>query len=123
MEAEYVAFTPGAKRALHFRRFLHAMGFLQTGPIVIHEDNKSAINLAYSPQIPQKSQHIHVRYHFIRGLVASNIVRFVYTATTEMVADLLTKTLPLGSMQRFTRKLLNVSSTPLVPKTLNPIFS
>jgi hypothetical protein len=115
MEAEYVALTPGAKRALHFRRFLHAMGFLQTGPIVIHEDNKSAINLAYSPQIPQKSQHIHVRYHFIRDLVASNIVRFVYTATNDMVADLLTKTLPLGPMQRFTRLLLNESSTPLVP--------
>lgn len=115
MEAEYVALTPGAKRALHFRRFLHAMGFSQTGPIVIHEDNKSAINLAHSPQIPRNSQHIHVRYHFIRDLVAAKIVRFVYTATADMVADLLTKTLPLGSMQRFTSMILNLSSTPLVP--------
>jgi hypothetical protein len=31
MEAEYVALTLGAKRAMHFRRLLHAMGFLQTG--------------------------------------------------------------------------------------------
>jgi hypothetical protein len=115
MEAEYVALTPGVKRALHFRRLLHAMGFPQTGPIVIHEDNKSAINLASSHQIPRNSQHIHVRYHFIRDLVASGIVRFVYTATVDMIADLLTKTLPLGPMQRFTRLILNLSSTPLVP--------
>jgi hypothetical protein len=115
MEAEYVALTPGVKRALHFRRLLHAMGFAQTGPIVIHEDNKSAINLAYSHQIPKNSQHIHVRYHFIRDLVASKIVRFVYTATVDMIVDFLTKTLPLGPMQRFTRLLLNLSSTPLVP--------
>jgi hypothetical protein len=114
MEAEYVALTPGVKRALHFRRFLHGMGFKQTGPIVIHEDKKSAINLAHSPQIPRNSQHIHVRYHFIRDLVAANIVKFVYTTTDNMIADLLTKTLPLGTMQRFTRLILNEASTPLV---------
>jgi hypothetical protein len=47
--------------------------------------------------------------------VPAGIIRFVYTPTVDMIADLLTKTLPLGPMQRFTRMLLNMSSTPLVP--------
>jgi hypothetical protein len=119
MDSEYVALTPGVEGALHFRRFLHAMGLSHCGPVVIHEDNKSAINLAKSHQIPQKSQHIHVRYHFIRDLVAHGIVRFVYTATEDTIADLLTKTLPFGPMQRFTRMLLNLFSTPVVPGSLS----
>jgi hypothetical protein len=115
MEAEYVALTPGVKRALHLRRMLHSMGFRQTNPIFVHEDNQSAIKLALSPQIPRKSQHIHVRYHYVRDLAASKTISFVYTPTEDMIADLLTKTLPLGQTERFTRLLLNMSSTPLVP--------
>jgi hypothetical protein len=47
--------------------------------------------------------------------LASRTVRFVYTATINMIVDLLTKSLPLCLMARFTRMLLNLSSTPLVP--------
>jgi hypothetical protein len=115
METEYCILAPAAKRALHLRRMLHAMGFAQTQPITCHEDNQAAINLSKAPAISRNSQHIHVRYHIIRDLVKAKIVQMVYTPTEHMIADLLTKTLPLKQYLHFRDKLLNVSSTPLVP--------
>jgi hypothetical protein len=114
-ESEYMVLAPAAKRALHLRRMLHAMGFAQTDPITCHEDNQAAINLTKAPAISKNSQHIHIRYHLIRDLVKANIVKMVYVPTELMTADLLTKTLPLKLFCFFRDKLLNVSSTPLVP--------
>ena len=114
-EAEYMIMPVAAKRALHLRRLLHAMGFAQVGPMVLHEDNQAAINLAKAPAISKNSQHIHVRYHLIRDLVKANIVTIHYVPTEHMIADLLTKPLPLKLYCYFRDKLLNVSSTPLVP--------
>jgi hypothetical protein len=114
-ETEYMVLAPATKRALHLRRMLHAMGFAQTSPILCYEDNQAAINLTKAPAIAKNSQHIHVRYHLIRDLVKANIVKMVYVPTELMTADLLTKTLSIKLFCFFRDKLLNVSSTPLVP--------
>lgn len=115
MEAEYVALTPGIKRALHLRRLLHSMGFSQTQPISVYEDNQAAIKLASAPSIPRKSQHIHVRYHFVRDLIQQKIITLLYVPTDQMIADLLTKSLPASTIERLTKLILNESPTPLTP--------
>ena len=114
-ESEYMVLAPAMKRALHLRRLLHAMGFSQIEPITCYEDNQAAINLTKAPAIAKNSQHIHIRYHLIRDLVKANIVKMVYVPTEQMTADLLTKPLSLKLFCYFRDKLLNVSSTLLVP--------
>jgi hypothetical protein len=107
MEAEYVALNALAKRILHFRFFLADLGFEQTEPTIVLEDNQSAINLAIAPQITRKSKHIHVRHHHIRDLVAQNIISIKHLPTAEMTADLLTKPLGPTKFNFFCHRLLN----------------
>jgi hypothetical protein len=120
MESEYIILSRAIKKAVHLRRYLHAMGFTQTQPITVYEDNMSAINLANAPAVSQKSKHIHVRYHLIRDYVKAGIARMVHVASEDMHADLLTKnSLPLPTVQRHSNAILNVSTTSLHP--LKPV--
>ena len=118
MHAEYVVLAQAGKEALHYRRMLHAMGFAQTQPVTIYEDNESAINLAQAPAVTRKSQHIHVRYHLIRDMVKQKLARLHHVSTTDQPADLLTKALPPHLHHAFGNRLHNVSLTPL--RILNP---
>ena len=113
MEAEYVALSSCGKRIAHYRHFLETIGFAQDNPTIIYEDNQSAINLAQAPEIPRKSRHIHVRHHYIRRLVQDKLVKIVHLPTTSMVADMLTKPLPIRQFLHFSQLLLNtLPSTP-----------
>ena len=91
MEAEYVALSQAARKLLEFRYLLEDIGFPQTAPTVIYEDNMSAINLAVAPHITRKSRHIHTRHHFIRDLIAQKLAVVRHMATEEMLADFFTK--------------------------------
>jgi hypothetical protein len=91
MEAEYVALSQAARKLLEFRYLMEDIGFPQSDPTVIYEDNMSAINLAVAPHITRKSRHIHTRHHFIRDLIAQKLAVVKHLATEEMLADFYTK--------------------------------
>lgn len=42
----------------------------------------------------KRSKHIDVRHHFVKDLIANNIVKINYLESDKMPADLLTKSLP-----------------------------
>jgi hypothetical protein len=112
MEAEYVALTQAVKKALPLRFLLEQLGFPQKGPMIIFEDNMSAINLATSPHITKNSKHIFQRHHFIRDTVKHNIAKIIHLPTADMTADLLTKSVPPVLFIRLCKKLLNTSDSP-----------
>lgn len=62
----------------------------------IHIDNQSAIQLSKNHVFHDRSKHIDTRYHFIRDCVEEGRVDVVSIDTTEQLADILTKALPLG---------------------------
>jgi hypothetical protein len=122
MEAEYVILARAAKKACHLRRLLHAMGFSQTQPVTVYEDNQSAINLAIAPAVSSKSKHIPVRYHLIRDYVQAGIARLIHVPTEDMHADLFTKnSLSLPTVQRHTQAILNTATTSLQPTAVEPV--
>ena len=41
----------------------------------------------------KKSKHIDLRHHFIRDMVSEGLVRIKYIPTSEMIADIFTKSL------------------------------
>ena len=119
MEAEYVALLSSCgKRIAHYRNFLETIGFTQEASTTIYEDNQSAINLAQAPEIPRKSRHIHVRHHYIRRLVQDNLIKIEHLRTASMVADMLTKLLPVKLFIHFSRLLLN---NPIPPTSTSSI--
>jgi hypothetical protein len=93
-EAEYMsAASASVKESLWLRQLLTDLGIAQ-GPISILADNQSAIKLLKNPVSSMRSKHIDVAHHFARERVARQEVTFVFVATDEQTADVLTKALP-----------------------------
>jgi hypothetical protein len=112
MEAEYMTLALLTKRIIYFRNLLSSLGFPQIKPTIIYEDNLSAIKLTVAPQIPRKSKHIGVRYHYTRDMVQQNNIQLIHLRTTSMPADLLTKPLGPTLFVRFRDILLNIKTKP-----------
>jgi hypothetical protein len=60
-------------------------------------DNKFALALAKNPVFHERSKHIWVRHHFIRGCLKEGSIKVGYINTKDQLADLLTK--PLGKIR------------------------
>ena len=65
-EAEYMALSRTAQEAVWIRELNSDLGNQQSQPILIFEDNQSAISMAKNPQFHGRSKHINIKYHFIR---------------------------------------------------------
>ena len=74
----------------------------------ILEDNQAAICLAKDQQVHGKTKHIDIKYRFIRDLVHAGRVKLAYCASEDMVADMLTKGLPIKQFEKL-RKLAGVA--------------
>jgi hypothetical protein len=98
-EAEYVALASAAQEALWLRQLLGDLTMNQSAkPILIFEDNQSAIAMTKNPQYHGRSKHIDIKHHFVREQVEHGAVVLQYCPTENMIADLLTKGL---SSQQF----------------------
>ena len=75
------------------RAFLVGLGLKASAPTSILCDSQGAIALAKNPEHHQRSKHIDLRYHFVREQVSGGAISLVYTSTSDMAADQLTKPL------------------------------
>ena len=62
--------------------------------VKIYEDNQRSIALDKNPEFHKRTKHIDIRYHFVREKVDDGQVLLEYCPTQEMLADLMTKTIP-----------------------------
>ena len=71
------------------------LGFPQTNPSVIFEDNQSVLDIMIRGQVSSGvSRYITAKYYYTRNLINQGVVRLVYCPTTIMIADIVTKNLP-----------------------------
>ena len=83
------------------------------GATEIFEDNQSAICLAKTPQFHGRTKHIEIKYHFIRDEVESGNVKLEYCRSEDLIADMLTKGLPITQFVNYDGWLaLQISSIP-----------
>ncbi|KAG5317706.1 COPIA protein, partial [Pseudoatta argentina] len=99
MEAEYMAISDATKEAVHLRSFILELSPGSNDKITLYSDNIGAVKLAENPVFHNRSKHIDVRHHFVRGIVDNGEIELSYKSTEDMVADILTKGLP-GSKHR-----------------------
>lgn len=106
-EAEYVALSAAVQEALWIRQLLSDLMTGGVNQIQMMEDNQSAICMATNPRFHGRTKHIDLKYHFVRDHVKKGDVVINYCPTEDMVADILTKSLPAPRFQNL-RRLLGV---------------
>ena len=106
MEAEYVGATHAVKELIWFRRLIAEIFRPLLDPTILHLDNQSVIALANSEgQFHARSKHMDIRYHFVKFCVQDHSIILLYCPTEDMIADILTKSLPLIKHKYFTHDL------------------
>ena len=71
-------------------------------------DNQGAIALSKDPVNRQWCKHINIKYHFIRDALHKKKIETIYCPTTEMIADIMTKTMTKFKLERFKRLLFGL---------------
>ena len=60
-------------------------------PTIILCDNNNAINILKNPLMHTKTNHIAIKYHFLKELVQDKEARLGYVNTKETIEDMFTK--------------------------------
>eukprot|EP00965_Chrysotila_dentata_P050063 1658599-Pleurochrysis_carterae.AAC.2 len=93
-EAEIVAASEAAKKAVYLRALFSELGLPQSEPTPLSMDNKSAIDLAYTPEHHQRTKHIDRRHFFVREKVETHDITVPFVTSADNMADFFTKPLP-----------------------------
>jgi hypothetical protein len=94
MEAETNAGCETAQRIIWARNLCSEMGFRQSKPTTLFEDNSSCITASSSWKQHPGTRHYELKQHFLRDRVIEKKDIIMYQIkTTNMIADLLTKNL------------------------------
>jgi hypothetical protein len=103
-DAEYMALSDCSRQVVWVRSIFKELNYSLI-PIEIASDNQGAIFNASNPVTEKRSKHIDIRYHYIRELVETDVVRLLYIQGVENLADILTKNLGHTKFSTFWPKL------------------
>jgi len=91
-ESELTAVHQNIMSVTMFRSIMSDLGFDQSGPSLLMQDNQATILVIKRGQeFRGRSKHIDVRYFYITELINSGVIKVVYVPTDEMIADALSK--------------------------------
>ena len=79
-----------------------------TQPVVLLEDNQSAIKLARNLDTSSRTKHIDIRHHLVKDHVARGDVVLMYVSTEDQAADGLTKSLDAEKHERHRNTIFGV---------------
>ena len=77
--------------AVWLRKLLCDIFDLQLDPTCIYCDNQICVKLLENPVFHDKSKHIEIKYHYIRDMMKKGVVKLLYVAMEEQIADVLMK--------------------------------
>jgi hypothetical protein len=92
-KVEYIVAATCCTQVLWMIQTLADLEVKYAAPIPIHCDNTSAISVSKNPVFHSKTNHIPIKYNFLREQVTNQIVQIHYIPTTEQIADIFTKPL------------------------------
>ena len=105
-EAEYMALSAAVQEGKFLTQLLKDMcGSVENQKVLcdydLYCDNQGAIALANNPVHHQRSKHIDIRYHYIRGEIQSGHVNLLYIPTSQNASDVFTKAVNGRRMKLF----------------------
>ena len=99
-ESEYYALANTVKEAIWLKLFLTLSHLYTPSPLPLLCDNQSTRAIASTDAISSRTKHIDVRHHFIREHVTNGSFPLHWISTSDMIADIFTKSLPTVLFQR-----------------------
>jgi hypothetical protein len=72
----------------------------------VFEDNKVCVDLIAAPTMRPRTRHIAIKYHHFREHVRTGQIRIKWISTSDQLADIFTKPLPLSKFTTIHQKLL-----------------
>ena len=108
-ESELVALSTATQEAIWLKKLLHDFHAGSDRPMLLYEDNQSALCLAKSSKGHGRAKHVDVKYFFVRDMIQSNKIVVEYCPTDNMLADIFTKGIPSERFVRL-RTLLGVKT-------------
>nr|GFB39261.1 retrovirus-related Pol polyprotein from transposon TNT 1-94 [Tanacetum cinerariifolium] len=110
-EAEYVSLSACCAQVLWMRTQLTDYGFY-FNKIQIYCDSKSAIAISCNSVQHSRTEHIDVRYHFIKEHVEKGTIERYFIKTDYQLADIFTNALPIDRFNSLVRRLGMRSLSP-----------
>jgi hypothetical protein len=104
-EAEYIAAAEASREIKHMVNVLEDLEESQ-GPVPLFEDNESCISWAQGRGKLEKRKHIDIKYLFIQDCVEDQLIEMKSIASSDQVADILTKGLAKEQFNHLLGKLL-----------------
>ena len=101
MEVEYVACYEATCHVICLQNFISALEVVHSisRSLKLFCDNSASVSFSRNTRSTSHSKHIDVKFFFIKGQVAESLISVEHTPTTSMLADPLTKGLPICVFQ------------------------
>ncbi len=120
-EAEYVASGEATKEMAWLTGLANDLEWKAERPI-LYCDNQAAIATAISAATSERSKHIDVRHHYIRGVIEREEMQLEFCGTQVMLADALTKVSTRNAIEKFQVNGMNIlNQYPMLKQLPNPI--
>ncbi|KAH9779745.1 hypothetical protein KPL71_007826 [Citrus sinensis] len=97
-EAEYTAAAEAFKEAIWLKGMINELRY-EHSSITVLCDSQSAISLSKNQVHHENTKHIDIKLHFIRLEVSKGTVKVVNIHTSDNVADMLTKPVPMAKFE------------------------
>lgn len=112
-EAEYRAMALTTCEISWLKHLLKDLGLTDLPPAILHCDNQAALAIAPNPVLHEKTKHVEIDCHYVRDeLKAGNIIT-KKVSSTDQVADIFTKILPVQLHQSHVHKLASHSPSSI----------
>ena len=85
----------GCGTSFQLSRFVHSI----SRPLKLFYDNFAAVSFSKNTRSTSHSKHIDVKFFFVKEKVLESLISVEHTSTTNMLADPLTKGLPICGFQ------------------------
>jgi len=99
-EAEYVAATSCCSQIVWMIQTLRDYGLTFSERVPLFCDSTSAISVGKNPCLHSKTEHIDVRFHFLRDQYEKGVIDLVHVESKNQLADILTKPLDQTTFER-----------------------